>query len=133
MRRDSVNADCANEGLGSYCYASHCTTSCDPPTGAGCGGEACGIYTGNPPAPEPMVDFTDCHAPGAIQADQMPCAEERDCAAGTACILGTCRRACDPLAGPGACAAGLSCYAMAPIVNALTSHYGVCCNETTGC
>jgi len=128
----SVDVDCAGEGLGSYCYAMHCTTSCDPIANTGCGGEVCGTYTGNPS--EGMVDYTDCHTAGALGLDQGPCMEELDCAAGTTCMFGTCRRTCDRGAPPPAgCEAGFACFPLGATVNDPTHQYGACCPDPMGC
>jgi hypothetical protein len=129
------DVDCASEGVGSYCYALHCTTPCDPVANAGCGSEVCGVYTGNPPSPEPMVDFTDCHPAGAIGVDGTGCTNEIDCAAGTTCMNGTCRRTChySPAAAGDCTRAGFACFPGAPFVNTLTQPYGACCPDPMGC
>jgi hypothetical protein len=128
------DADCASEGLGSFCGTrGHCTTACDPADGTGCGEETCNLYTGNPPDPEVMCDYTDCRPIGAV-ADGQPCTNHYDCGARSSCIVGFCRRICHPmLPEPGECTGGQSCVAMSPIVNGTAVLYGAVCEPGSGC
>jgi hypothetical protein len=129
------DSDCAAEGRGSFCWdGSHCTTPCDPVHDLGCGTEVCGLYSGNPPTPEPMVTFTDCHPPGTIGVDGTGCTSELQCITGTTCWNGFCRRTCDsehPVMGY--CGGTEACFPSSPLVNDTVRAFGGCCPDPTGC
>ena len=129
------DAECLSEGLGSFCQTGgHCTTACDPAASTStCGEEACGYYTGNPPAPEPMVDYTDCRPIGAGREGD-PCTVQTDCGVTLWCLTDQCRRLCHPsMPAPAECTGGYTCHEQSTIVNGTSAAYGVCCSTTTGC
>lgn len=98
-----------------------CARKCDmlsplePATGfSACGtGSTCSTFSGG--------RATDCFVAGAGEQGSA-CSLQGDCAAGLACVFGTCQRWCDPAAL--ACGAGLSCSNVFPQAD---RDLGLCC------